>query len=887
MSTKKDKITKKSAKSTSIEHDNSFKEEMLRWIFSIICSAVSYAFIAYIINDVYHPDVKELLDYITKISFTGNPRPEPTESLLVKLAMILIPLFMLSFYSLFKKWELIIKIAQSGSFNFITTFVVLILVIIIYKDFAAPNPFSGNKAENLRDVECTTNYEFFFRELFLGHHLLLYTFIIVPFIYCIFIFGLKKYNWENNRIYNFIFLVPGNLFIAGLILCIIIIHTFLFPYTYENKYDFNAVYYSMTQVYAGTPMLIDGFTNTYGLYPHFLNLIFQITGLNIVKFTLVLSLILGLAFTLNFFFLKRYVSNKIILFLGISSVIIFPYMGATFLLINFGAAFSFWPIRWIIPSVLFFLTGIYLVKKSPKIYFLTFIILGFAVLWNPEIGILCYMAWILINVYNDFYDEQKKINIKRMLFHIIMGITFFLAIFGSYKLMIYLAYGAVPDLSMLFTYMFLFGKTGFASLPMVLIHPWNIVSIIYMISLLYVIVKWLQKDITPKATIILLITVLGFGFFLYFQGRSHNFQFFNATIPCFFLLPMLGDMLWEHVKKKNILALNILFFIFIYITSFSFLDILLNTKKIKEQLSQKADKIKYKEEDDRIKNNERFILQNTEPNEKIHILTAWHYPALYFDGNKRRSAVNPSLLEMVLYDDLEHLEKNVSDSSFKIFFEPDFCNYFFMARPIAAVAARYEVEKSNLSMFLLKPIENKIPETEFFRPDNSTLLHSKYTSDSSGIKARVNDAQGINTISLPQEFSVELLFHPQQQVYQYATLIGNMTDSAGLLIANEKGTDNYYFGINGRTYSIPMINKGWVYCVLNVFHDRMEIYQNGNLTHTLPLQQPYKDPNQKICIGNIGAFRNYLGQIAEVSINRRILSNNEVKGRWDAMKEIK
>ncbi len=862
------------------------KGEILKWMFSILFSSVAYAFVAYLISIYYHPDVKELLDYVTKITFSGNPKPEPMESLLVKLGMVLIPTFILLSYYLFNKLEIIKKIANSSSFNYITTFIVLVIAFVIYQDFAANNPFSGDKAENIRDVECKTNYEFFFRELFLGSHLLLYTFIIVPIIYSLFLFGLKKYNWEKKSFYNFFFLVPGNLFIAGLILCIVVIHTFLFPYTYENKYDFNAVYYSMTQVYAGSPMLVDGFTNTYGLYPHFLNLIFQVIGLSILKFTLVLSLLLGLSFTLNFFFLKRYVSNKLILFLGITSVIIYPYLGASFLLINFGAAFSFWPIRWLIPSLLFFLTGWYLSKKSKKIYYLTFGLMGIFVLWNPEIGILSYITWVLINVYNDFYDEAKKINIKKMIQHVVIGATCLFVIFNLYKLIIFISYGKVPDVSLLFTYIILFGKTGFASLPMVLIHPWNIVSIIYMISILYVIVKWLQKDITPKSVIILLLTVLGFGFFLYFQGRSHNFQFFNATIPCFFLLPILGDILWEHVRTKNLIALNALFFVFVYIISFSFFDILSNTKKIKEQFYQTNDRIKNQEEENQLKSNENFIVRNTLPNEKNYTLTAWHYQGLYYNGNKIKSAFNPSILEVVLYSDLRRWEKDIIDSSFTVFFEPDYCNYLFMPRPIAAVAAKYKIEGTNRSMFLLRPIKNKIPEAEYLKPDNSTLFHSKYTSDSVGIKTRVDHSEGIEPISLPQEFSVELIFKPQQQVYKFATLIGNMTDTAGFLIANEKGTDNYYFGTNGKSYSVPVINKGWVYCVMNVFSNKMEIYQNGTLTHTLLLQEPYKNTNQKIGIGNIGAWRYYLGQIAETSINKKVFSNQEVHDRWIEMEKI-
>jgi hypothetical protein len=694
MSKKSTKPSTKVSTNISSEIDTHYKEEVLRWILSILSSSILYAFIAYTISIYYHPDISSIIESNAKISFTGAPRPEPVESLLVKTGMILTPLFLLIFYFIFSKIKIANKYILSSSFNFITTFIVLIIAVIIYKDFSAPNPFSpstGAQAENLRDIECATNFDFFFKGLFLGKHLILYTFIIVPLIYGIFIIGFKKYKLDNGPIFNFLFLVPGNLFIVVVILSMVIMNTYNFPYTYENKYDFNAVYYSMTQVYAGTPMLIDGFINTYGLYPHFLNLIFKFIGLSVLSFTAVLSILLGITFTLNFFFLKRFISNKIILFLGILSIIYFPYLSHNFLLLNFDSTFAFFPIRYIIPSTLLFLTGIYINKKSNVIYWITSIVMCVCILWNPEIGSVCYITWVFINVYYDFYDEEKKINIKKMLFHIIVGILLLLTVFNLYKLIIFITYGAVPNMSSLFTFMFMIGNLGFGNLPMKLIHPWNILVIVYIISFLYPIKKFLQKDITPKAVIILLVSVLGLGFFLYFLGRSHNFQLLNASVTCFILLALLGDLLWAKLKTSNILALNLLFVIFIYLISFSFFEIVSKTKKINELFYQKKDKIKGREEENRIKSNEQFILKHTKPNEKIHLLTAWHHQGLYFNGHKRKSAFNPGLLELVLYSDLKRFEKNLTDSSFNVFFEPDLCQYNFLSRPIAALSARYKI----------------------------------------------------------------------------------------------------------------------------------------------------------------------------------------------------
>ena len=127
----------------------------------------------------------------------------------------------------------------------------------------------------------------------------------------------------------------------------------------------------MTQVYSGSALLTHGFINTYGLYPHFLNLLFHIIGLNVLKFTAVMGILIGISFIANFYSLKQFISNNIILFLGILTIIFFPFLDFKYGQ-NFDCNFAFYPIRYLIPSVLILLTTLYLKKRSQIIYWITF-----------------------------------------------------------------------------------------------------------------------------------------------------------------------------------------------------------------------------------------------------------------------------------------------------------------------------------------------------------------------------------------------------------------------------------------------------------------------------------------------------------------------------------
>jgi len=186
MSNKKSKPVKQTEKPVSVETNNLLKEEILRWVLTILSSISVYIFVAQIIVKNYHPDIDALLKTAAELSFSGGARPEPVESLLFRSGIIIISLGLLGFYILFLKIQLVKNIAQSKVFDVIIVSLAVLVFILLYEGFAAPNPFAPGGAEqpqNSRDIEANTNFEFFFKGLFLDKYLLLYFFLLVPAIY--------------------------------------------------------------------------------------------------------------------------------------------------------------------------------------------------------------------------------------------------------------------------------------------------------------------------------------------------------------------------------------------------------------------------------------------------------------------------------------------------------------------------------------------------------------------------------------------------------------------------------------------------------------------------------------------------------------------------------
>ncbi len=869
------------------------KEEMLRWIFSILGAVLIYYIIASIVHNVYHPDIELLNKKVSDLLIEPfYARPEPMEAMLFRLGVLTIVPATLGLYALLSRTKWISSLAGKPAYLLITGACLLAIAALIYFDFTAANPYgplSGEPSQNKRDVTSATNFDFYFADLFVGNYLLFYVFVIVPLIACIFFIGIKKKNWEQNKMFTVVSSVAGYGLIALVIAVIVAMNIFYAPYRSENKIDLTAVYYSMTQVYAGLPMLVNRFTNTYGLYPHFLNPLFQVIGLNVLKFSMVMSLLTGLSFIMNLYALRKLVSNNIILFLGFTTIMFFPYLDFKFTTI-FDSVFSYYPIRYLVPSVLIFLSVLYFFKKSALRYWATFFISACLILWNPEIGLVCYISWILVNIYSDFYGPDGKPAIKKMLSHVIAGIIIVFAVFYTYKLLIYIAYGAWPDLSLLFTTITLFGNLGVGALPMSLVHPWNIMALILILGFTYPVVKWFKKEITPKSTLLMLVSLIGLGYFVYFQGRSQNTNFAFSSCFSLFVLTILADELWATARKTNDLLLNGLFVICLLIVSFSAFEIAYGQDKMKDLVFQEADKAEHPEEQELVDGDVSFIVDNTNEHESIHILARRKYQALFFDGNKRRSAFNPGNLEVFFKTDIARLEDILIDSPSTVFMEAIVNAYPFMERSYAAAGASYTFGAANGKISKLTKRKIRNSEATFFTDTQQAVLHRKYTDDRAGMKRRVDDAEGIAPVAPGPEFSVSVLFFSSFQIFLDATLVGNANrkDSSGFTIAHLLNTSKYYFTVNSTSISTPVPNNTWVYLVANAYTDHVNIFINGSLAAVGALKGPIRTSAKKVSVGNHGEpgeFRDFIGAISEVAIVNKVQDSIEIKNKWLEIKQ--
>lgn len=241
------------------------KKEYLSYSFMVWFGLI----LAYISSQIISSSYNGNIDEANKIAqdILLNPamaQPEPKEkaiflgSIIITVLGLLIGYFLINRF--FKKSDNDLK---DSSIHLVTIVNALIVFYLLYKCFGSANPFFASP-QNSHDVVSKTNFDFYFTQTFLHKRLLIYLLFLLP----ILAFALIKNFKLSEQLHSLLKKIVLATCI-GLSILAFTISTFEFPYTFENKYDFNAIFYSVVQVYNGFPLLVDNFTNTYGMYPHF------------------------------------------------------------------------------------------------------------------------------------------------------------------------------------------------------------------------------------------------------------------------------------------------------------------------------------------------------------------------------------------------------------------------------------------------------------------------------------------------------------------------------------------------------------------------------------------------------------------------------------------
>jgi hypothetical protein len=310
-------------------------------------------------------------------------------------------------------------------------------------------------------------------------------------------------------------------------------------------------------------------------------------------------------------------------------------------------------------------------------------------------------SWMLLNFYSEF--EQKNISaiFKNILWHIIKISIVMTITISFFYLYIFIRYGRIFDISVLYQTLNVFSNLGLNLLPMPLFHPWNLLALAYITGIGISIRAIIEKDITPWTKNIFLVTIMGTGMLLYYEGRSHDASLFGPSFYFFILLTLFLDKILSFLKNNKIFLLNILSILIASILSLSVIFMSINIKDEFLLLKTSIRNVSaHSQEKNIIEMDCNFIRKHTNPSEKIIIFS--RNSGIFFSKIPNISAFNPGLTDLFLKSDYARLERIIAESDVKIFVSDNPQTLI----KVKGILRTLTIVDSNGYMFLLK--RNKI-----------------------------------------------------------------------------------------------------------------------------------------------------------------------------------
>lgn len=328
----------------------------------------------------------------------------------------------------------------------------------------------------------------------------------------------------------------------------------------SDIHHFEAYFYPVYKTISGLTPGID-FKNLYGFYPYIYSLFFNIDNISIPRFSFLNACLVGTILVLLAYIMFSTMKNKILAFLIYSTCLYFSLLTS---LHTYKRYFSLYYLQYL-PHRIFFvilisaLICLYIslknegIKKFLKV--IGYIICAISLIWNLESGIATLVGWCGLHFYLNFNKSER---FKEILKIGISGITTIVSTFATILIITYLHSGKIINPLGLFFGQFIFYQKGFFMLKMnIFEQPFLLVIAIYLISMGKSIKSLIENNISKNDILNFTFSIIGFGLFTYFQGRSHVLCITGCSWIMYVLVGLLIDeyyskyLYYKNLEKKN------------------------------------------------------------------------------------------------------------------------------------------------------------------------------------------------------------------------------------------------------------------------------------------------------------------------------------------------
>ncbi len=681
----------------------------LALFFSLSCYFVFIICSSLLLLNLIDLDINKILAKAELLSFKNIEafQPEPQEIRIFILAMITLPIVIPLFYFLF------IKIGgnylNKKLYNFSCWSVTLLCISLAL--------YSINSSWG-------SSYFNYYLNKTVFNHITITLFIVFASIIFYLFLNIKP----TFRSYKASFLKLSNkllklivvlIFIS--IFCINIFDVNAINDTTTYTTHLNAFYFSVVQVINGeSPLYVNGFSNTYGLYPHFLEpIFFLIGGISIFKFSIVMALLIVLSYYMVFLVMSKLILNKFYLFSGFLSIFWFQYLSSKPGVEDF--FFQYVPLRILFPCLLIYIAYRYTETEKKGLSFLVgSFIATISILWNPDSGFIVAISWLLFTSFWLINKTEGLLKISKVLArHLLVFLVVAFATLITFYIYIGLRYEGEISVDTLFPFTEMFGtlilhsSLGMGMEPIPIRHPWVILMTIYVTGFSYALINIKKKEEIQFNSIIFLLSSLGMGLFIYYLGRSINLNLLTVSLPGLILISIYGDIFYKRFFHRSLLHEKIFLYTITIFLCISILNIIISWPSGFQSLVLDRNQILNLDKVTQVELNIAFIEKHTHKKEKVLILSG--NQGVYHSETQTSSIFNIGTIDLFSREDLNKLRALIINSNIKIFLDKK-----TYPEVLGGFKDRFESEKE-----LIRFIENSYKIED--KNDDLMLMRSRGT----------------------------------------------------------------------------------------------------------------------------------------------------------------
>ena len=349
-------------------------------------------------------------------------------------------------------------------------------------------------------------------------------------------------------------------FVLASMLIVVFYIAYHVPFNELHRYNANAqnfqnVLHATVQVYLGKTIFFD-LISQYGGFPFFIKPILILTGASVTSVSSIFAFILMIVFLIWGFILYKIIENKLLVLFGFFAYL-YIHLFSTGLW-PYQLTFFYYPIRIFFPALMILTSFIYFKDPNKRNFFLSTIVLSLGLIWNADVGIVCFLAFALVASFDKFCQENTLfLRLKYFFIEIIKCFIVPILLLSIVSLYYKLTLGSWADYSMQFAVheFYIKGRSVSGLSGLTLNGTWIFIILIYIVSLNYSIYSMFRRrEYIDK--IILLLTIFGIGTFSY-HAYTHVPQVAaRVSYPAIFIIILFLD---RELRKDsyNFFANNI------------------------------------------------------------------------------------------------------------------------------------------------------------------------------------------------------------------------------------------------------------------------------------------------------------------------------------------